>query len=54
MNRENEIEAKWQAIDSKACPAPLGGEDTDRNPTDRGKQGSKIHLLVDKRGAPLG
>ena len=31
----------------------MGCEDTGRNPTDRGKQGSKIHLLVDKRGAPL-
>jgi putative transposase len=44
---------KWQALDSKSCPAPLAGEGTGRNPTDRGKQGSKLHLLVDKRGAPL-
>jgi transposase len=44
---------EWQSIDSKACPAPLGGEETGRNPTDRGKQGSKIHLLVDEHGAPL-
>lgn len=43
----------WQAIDSKSCPAPLGGEQTGRNPTDRGKQGSKIHVLVDEYGAPL-
>lgn len=43
----------WQAIDSKSCPAPLGGEQTGRNPTDRGKQGSKIHILVDEHGAPL-
>ena len=44
---------QWQSIDSKMCPAPLGGEHTGRNPTDRGKQGSKLHLLVDERGAPL-
>lgn len=47
------IKWKWQALDSKSCASPLGREDTGRNPTDRGKQGSKIHLLVDKRGAPL-
>jgi putative transposase len=46
---------KWQgqAIDAKSCPAPLGGEATGNNPTDRSKRGSKIHLLVDERGAPL-
>jgi putative transposase len=50
---EREIGWEWQSIDSKSCPAPLGGEETGRNPTDRGKQGSKIHLLVDEHGAPL-
>jgi putative transposase len=48
-----EIGWEWQSLDSKSCPAPLGGEETGRNPTDRGKQGSKIHLLVDEKGAPL-
>ena len=33
-------------------PTPLGTK-TGKNPTDRGKSGSKIHLLVDERGAPL-
>ncbi len=50
---QREIGWEWQSIDSKACPAPLGGEETGKNPTDRGKQGSKIHLLVDEQGAPL-
>ena len=50
---ERDIGWEWQSIDSKACPAPLGGEETGKNPTDRGKQGSKIHLLVDEQGAPL-
>lgn len=50
---EREIGWEWQSIDSKACPAPLGGEATGKNPTDRGKQGSKMHLLVDEKGAPL-
>jgi putative transposase len=40
-------------MDSKNSPAPLGGEKTGKNPTDRGKQGAKINLLVDERGAPL-
>jgi transposase len=47
------IKWKWQSIDSKSCPAPLGGSETGKNPTDRGKQGAKVHLLVDQRGAPL-
>jgi putative transposase len=25
-----------------------------KNPTDRGRQGSKLHLLVDQKGIPLG
>jgi putative transposase len=47
------IQWTWQAVDSKSVPAPLGGEDTGPNPTDRGKSGSKRHQLVDGRGAPL-
>ena len=30
-----------------------GRRKTGKNPTDRGKQGAKINLLVDERGAPL-
>ena len=51
--RERHIQWKWQSVDSKSCPAPLGGSQTGKNPTDRAKRGSKIHLLVDQRGAPL-
>ena len=29
-------------------PAPLGGEKTGKNPTDRGKRGAKMNLLVDQ------
>jgi putative transposase len=47
------ISWKWQAMDSKNSPAPLGGEKTGKNPTDRGKRGAKMNLLVDQRGAPL-
>jgi putative transposase len=31
-----------------------GGKKTGRNPTDRGKQGTKKHLVTDGRGGPLG
>ena len=51
--RRKGIEWTWQAIDSKACPAPLGGQATGKSPVDRSKRGSKIHILVDGRGAPL-
>ena len=44
---------RWQAMDSKNSPAPLGGEKTGKNPTDRGKRGAKMNLLVDGRGAPI-
>jgi putative transposase len=51
--KKRNIKWKWQSLDSKSCAAPLGCEGTGRNPTDRGKLGTKLHLLVDKRGAPL-
>jgi hypothetical protein len=44
---------RWQAMDSKNCVAPLGGEQTGKNSTDRGKLGAKINLIVDERGAPI-
>jgi putative transposase len=52
-DKKRHIKWKWQALDSKSCAAPLGGEQTGKNPTDRAKKGSKLHLLVDQRGAPL-
>lgn len=44
---------KWQAVDSKMVSAPIGGDLTGPNPTDRAKSGSKRHIWVDQRGAPL-
>ncbi len=52
-DQRRRIQWRWQAIDSKSVAAPLGGEKTGKNPTDRGKLGSKRHILVDGRGAPL-
>lgn len=51
--RERRIGWEWQSVDSKMVPAPLGGDRTGKNPTDRGKSGAKIHILVDEYGAPL-
>ena len=34
-------------------PGEKGGEATGPNPTDRGKPGSKYHLVVDRNGIPL-
>lgn len=42
------------ALDSASIPAKRGGEHTGPNPTDRGKPGSKRHLVVDRNGIPLG
>ena len=38
---------QWQAADGAMSKAPLGGEKTGKNPTDRGKTGTKRSLLVD-------
>jgi len=51
--RKQHIRWQWQSVDSRSCAAPLGGSDTGPNPTDRAKSGSKVHILVDQRGAPL-
>jgi putative transposase len=51
--RKRHIRWGWQSLDSTSCSSPLGGEQTGKNPTDRAKLGSKIHILVDQRGAPL-
>jgi transposase len=41
------------SLDSTSVRAKCGGEATGPNPTDRGKAGSKYHLLVDRQGIPL-
>ena len=44
----------WQAADGTMTKAPLGGEKTGPNPTDRAKTGTKRSVLVDQHGVPLG
>lgn len=47
------IEWRWQAADAANTKAPLGGEASGANPTDRGKRGVKRSLLVEAKGVPL-
>ena len=47
------LTGKWQAAEGAMTKAPLGGEKTGKNPTDRGKVGTKRSLLVDEQGVPL-
>ncbi len=48
------IEWEWLSMDGAMTKAPLSGEKTGRNPTDRGKQGVKRSLLTEGQGIPLG
>lgn len=48
------IDRGWLSMDGAMTQAPLGGEDTGRNPTDRGKQGTKRSLLTEGHGVPIG
>lgn len=44
---------RWQSIDGAMMKAPTAQQSVGANPTDREKNGSKRHLLVDGRGVPL-
>jgi len=48
------IEWEWQAMDGAMTQAPLGGEGTRPNPTDRSTSGTKRSGLTDGQGVPLG
>ncbi|QTD44718.1 IS5 family transposase [Ottowia testudinis] len=41
------------SIDGASVAKPPGGPHTGANPTDRGKLGSKRHIITDRRGIPL-
>jgi putative transposase len=45
---------KWLSMDGAMTKAPLGGEETGPNPTDRAKQGVKRSIVTDGRGVPIG
>jgi hypothetical protein len=49
----NGIDWTWLALDGAMGKAPLGGEKTGPNPTDRAKRGIKRSVLTDGSGMPL-
>ena len=53
LNGADQIDWRRALIDASFAKAPEGGEDTGPNPTDRGKSGSKHHVLTDAQGIPL-
>ncbi len=53
LNGADRIDWRRGLIDASFAEAPEGGEDTGPNPTDRGKSGSKHHVLTDAQGIPL-
>lgn len=48
------IDWAWLSMDGAMTKAPLGGENTGPNPTDRAKSGVKRSLLTEGHGVPLG
>src|SRR5438105_1857275 len=53
LNGADQIDWQRALIDASFAKAPEGGDDTGPNPTDRGKCGSKHHILTDAQGIPL-
>jgi transposase len=53
LNGADKIDWSRALVDSATTKAPSGGEKTGKNPTDRRKLGSKVHVLVDAKGIPL-
>lgn len=53
LNGADPIDWSRALIDRASVRSPRGGQDTGPNPTDRGKLGSKHHVLTDARGIPL-
>jgi transposase len=48
------IDWAWLSMDGAMTKAPLGGEQTGPNPTDRGKGGGKRSVLTEGQGVPIG
>jgi hypothetical protein len=47
------INWEWLAMDGAMTKAPLGGKKVGKNPTDRGKTGTKRRVLTDGGGVPI-
>jgi putative transposase len=48
------LDWEWLSMDGAMTKAPLGGERTGKNPTGRGKLGTRRSLLVEANGVPVG
>jgi transposase len=53
LNGAEAIDWERALIDAAFAEAPEGGEETGPNPTDRGRSGSKHHVMTDAQGVPL-
>lgn len=53
LDGADQIDWKRALIDGSYTRAPAGGEDVGPNPWDRGKSGSKHHVVTDAQGIPL-
>jgi transposase len=53
LQEADKIDWSYGAADSTKSRALGGGDDTGPNPTDRGKLGTKHHVLTDAQGIPL-
>jgi transposase len=53
LGRAGLIDWSRCSLDAASLPAKAGGAATGRNPTDRGKPGTKRHVVVDRQGIPL-
>ncbi len=53
LGDEGAIDWSRTSVDSLSVRTKRGGEDTGPNLVDRGKRGSKYHLVVDRNGIPL-
>jgi transposase len=53
LQAEGQLDWERAVVDSSSVRAGHGGEKTGKSPVDRGKLGSKPHLLVEAGGVPL-
>lgn len=53
LHRAGKLDWSRAVVDSAQAPAKRRGAATGPNPTDRGKPGSKHHIITDARGTPL-
>jgi transposase len=53
-DRYRGIDWSWLSMDGAITKAPLGGEKTGPNPTDRAKKGTKRSMLTEGAGVPIG